>query len=392
MPDLDDLIRDHLERSARPPLPDPKLFHGIDRRRAQRATRRRTGSVAMAIVILALFAGVAFALSRSSGGVPPATQSTSPSVGPVSPNGAIVYVSTDPNGNHSLWSITSAGSQTRLTSGPNDLEPAVNPAGDTVAFSRAEGKNGAEGSGLYTVPIGGGQVSRILDAPWFATDPTWSPNGTKIAFSSGGSVVGVNMPGRAFGIYVMSADGSGLPVLLFARQTGLAVAGHPSWSPNGFKLVFEATNAALSNPPNFDLYVINADGTGSARNITNSPESETNPAWSPDGRRIAFSVQPATAPRVMAKPPNRGNIATIAVDGSGRVLLTDLTTLDVDPAWSPDGSSIVFARINQGGAASYILEVSTTGRAQTISTGINGGDPFWQKASSTASASARPAT
>ena len=382
MRDLDNLIRDHLERTARPPQLDPGLFDGIDRRRAQRATRRRIGSGALGLVILALFAAVAFALSRSAGGpIAPATHSPPspmPTVQPVSPNGAIVVVFADANGHHSLWSV-SAGTQTRLTSGPNDLQPAVNPTGDKVAFSRTEGSNGTGGSGIYTVPIEGGRISRLLDASWFATDPSWSPDGTEIAFAGGGHLAGQSL-NRPSGIYVMSVGGQTVPKLIYAGKTDFAVEGHPSWSPDGSKLVFQGANAALSTPPSFDLYVINSDGSGPATDITNSPESETGPAWSPDGTRIAFSLQPAPVSGVLAPPATKGSITTIAMDGSRRVLLTDGKTLDVDPAWSPDGKLIVFARtVGHRSGPSYILEVSATGRPQIISTGTNGGDPFWQK-------------
>ena len=407
MPDLDDLIRDHLERAAQPPRPDPKLFHGIDRRRAERATRRRVGSTAMAIVILALFAGVALALSRSSGGVGQATNSASPSVVPVPPNGAIVIVFTDASGHRALGSVTSAGLHAEITSGPDDIQPAVNPAGDTVVFSRIEGANGTGGSGIYTVPVGGGRVSRLLDPSWFATDPAWSPDGTKIVFAGGGHLAGQSLSRRS-GIYVMSADGRSPPKLVYAGKTDLDVEGHPSWSPDGSRLVFQDANAALSSPPNFDLYVINSDGSGVATDITNSPESETGPAWSPDGRRIAFSRQPGSGTGVISPRARTGSIATVTVrkPASGvlsgpTLLLTDGHSLDVDPAWSPDGKLIVFARsgtrsgnrttAGQIGGATYILEVSTTGHPQTISTGTNGSDPFWQKAPLTPSPSPRAA-
>ena len=290
-----------------------------------------------------------------------------------------------------MWSLDTAGDQLQLTSGANDLQPAVDPTGQTVAFSRTEGTNATAGSGIYTVPIGGGAVSRLLDASWFAADPAWSPDGTKIAFAGGGHLIGQSLS-RPSGIYVMSADGRGSPRLVYSGKTDFAVEGHPSWSPDGSKLVFQGGNAALSDPPNFDLYVIDSDLSGPAVDITNTPDSETGPAWSPDGSRIAFSLQPATEQGSLARPA-KGAIGVVASDGSGRVLLTDGKALDTDPGWSPDGTLIAFARtINAKGESppSYILEVTATGRPQIVSTSIIGSDPFWTKGSISGSPGARP--
>jgi Tol biopolymer transport system component len=80
---------------------------------------------------------------------------------------------------------------------------------------------------------------------------------------------------------------------------------------------------------NYDVCVMNRDGTGLVR-LTSGAAQETDPEWSPDGSRIAFTTTTA----------ERAEIALMAVDGSAVTRLTD----GFDPAWSRNGAKLVFAR------------------------------------------------
>ena len=105
-------------------------------------------------------------------------------------------------------------------------------------------------------------------------------------------------------IYVMNADGSGSRRLTHNR----AFDGEPAWSPDGRKIAFQSTKAIGGNK---EIYVMNADGSGK-RNLTRNPAKDGRPSWSPDGRRIAF----------VSDRDGRLEAHVMNADGSGQRSLT----------------------------------------------------------------------
>ena len=97
---------------------------------------------------------------------------------------------------------------------------------------------------------------------------------------------------------------------------------------------------------------MNADGTGVTR-LTNSGALEQAPAWSPDGRRIAF----ASRDTPLAEP----EIYLMSADGSGITRLTNNPAIDRSPEWSPDGQGIVFESDRDGSLEIYVLDVPGDG-------------------------------
>lgn len=103
-------------------------------------------------------------------------------------------------------------------------------------------------------------------------EPVWSPDGTRIAFTSH----------RHYhsSIYVMDADGSDVERL---TNFGRGSAASPAWSPDGTRIAF----ASNSHDGNAKVHVMDADGSG-VEQVTNHSGNDQHPAWSPDGTRIAF--------------------------------------------------------------------------------------------------------
>ena len=123
---------------------------------------------------------------------------------------------------------------------------------------------------------------------------------------------------RNWEIYLMNSDGKRVRRLTEHPQAD----GIPSWSPDGQKIAF----VSFRNEPR-DIYVMNPDGTNLI-NLTQSPERSDNyPSWSPDGKQIVFSA---------------GDIWVMDADGASQRNLTNHIAGDRQPDWSPDGRQIAF--------------------------------------------------
>jgi Tol biopolymer transport system component len=159
----------------------------------------------------------------------------------------------------------------------------------------------ADGSGSYNL---------TNSATTIPSYPDWSPDGTKIVFSSysrGGDFLGNEL-------YVINADGSGLRQITKNQSADI----FPDWSPDGSRIVFEI------NGPSGGIYVINADGSGQAQLGGGGC-----PSWSPGGSKIAFS---------------RGGIWIMNATGGGATQVVNIPgAISICPVWSPDGLHLAFS-------------------------------------------------
>ena len=250
----------------------------------------------------------------------------------ISAEGKIAFAS-DREGNNEIYVINPDGSGlARLTNHPGrDGAPAWSPDGQRIAFLTNRdgpdpqncGRIGQPSCGweIYVMNADGSSSTRLTNlGALVLSDLTWSPDGSRIAFSFS--------PGGLINIYAMNVDGSGLAQLTNA-QLGADVG--PAWSP-GTEIAFYS----LRDDGNQEIYVMDADGSNQTR-LTYDSASDISPRWSPDGNQIAF----VSGSRL------NGNwdwdIYVMNADGSGRTRLTD-GILGSDPTWSPDGKRIAFGR------------------------------------------------
>lgn len=139
----------------------------------------------------------------------------------------------------------------------------------------------------------------------------------------------------------------------------------PAWSPDGSKIAFVSNRDG-----NFELYVMNANGTGQTR-LTNSMAEEDRPSWSPDGTKIAF---------VTNRDGNFEVYSVNAADGSSPTNLTNNPAYDSDPTWSPDGSQIVFASDRTGQFQIFRMNASGSGQTNISNTaGSSNYQPAWSR-------------
>jgi Tol biopolymer transport system component len=184
----------------------------------------------------------------------------------------------------------------------------------------------------------------------------WSPDGSKLAFASTRALDGSDavIPAGTRNIWVINADGSGARPLTKLTASG-ADSFLPKWSPDGSKLAFSSFRALDgSNNANTtqlipNVWIVNADGSGATPLTTlTAPGSVSwGPVWSPDGSKLAFVSSGALDGSNSANNQSTPNVWVVNVNGSGNHPLTKLTTAAamVDPfdlSWSPDGNQIAF--------------------------------------------------
>ncbi len=177
-----------------------------------------------------------------------------------------------------------------------------------------------------------GQITRLTNNSRHENNPALSRDGKKVAFNAGAS-----SDMLTWEIYVLDLD-TKQETRLTSNQV---IDAHPDWSPDGSKIVFGSFRDTQGNPAGAaDIYVMNADGTGSPTQLTDMPWEDNDPEWSPDGTKIVFKSTRDT------KTSAREEIYTMNSDGSGVKRLTQTSgwQSDHDPSWSPGSDKIVFTR------------------------------------------------
>jgi TolB protein len=179
----------------------------------------------------------------------------------------------------------------------------------------------------------------------------WAPTG-HAAFPGANGRIAFELFGD---IATMNADGSGVVVI-----TSGGTDRDPAWSPNGEKIAFARSLDGRSSR----LYTMNADGSA-VMPLTNEVAAE--PAWSPDGTRIAFT----------STRGGNSDIWVVSAGGGDLRRLTSTGAHDFAPAWSPDGTTIAFASVRNGNTDIYAIRVDGTSQTQLTDHPAADLDPAW---------------
>lgn len=234
-------------------------------------------------------------------------------------SGRIAYTVYDPASRQdNIYVINADGTgATQLIS--QGTAPSWAPDGRIIYHSLRSDQLGV----VIRYPDGTTRYAKNYEVHWEDDMPSWSPDTNRVAYAFGSNTD----PAKPWRLLVMNADGTG-------RQELAGFSGkYPSWGPTGliaFRRVYSQEG----------LYVVSGDG-GSPRLLANVGK-DTAPAWSSDGARVAF----------MADKNSTGDweIYVINADGSGLKNLTNSpTTMDLAPTWLPDGKHLAF-RSNRGGS------------------------------------------
>lgn len=215
----------------------------------------------------------------------------------VSPDGRRIAFESDRDGNYEIYVMDVSGAnQVRLTNDPaRDQAPTWSPDGRRLAFT--SDRDNRASADVYLMNADGTGVERLSNdqAHWA---PQFSPDGTKLAAQ-------VNLDVQIFGL----TDGS-RQRLTFAPQNGM----NPTWSPDGRRLAFVTTRNGRA-----EIFTMNADGADAKVLVTMATGYAIDPRWSPDGSRVAFVMVPAVeagaepAPTDTPRPEDAPAIYTIEV-------------------------------------------------------------------------------
>ena len=235
-----------------------------------------------------------------------------------------------------------------LTEGTN-IAVALSPDGRTLAFDLV--------GRIWVMPVDGGRARALTDPLGDARQPTWSPDGARIAFQA-------YWDGN-YHIWSVAADGSEL------RQHTRGPFDHrePHWSPDGGRVAFSSDRGG-----SYDIWVLTV-ASGSVERVTQAAGSEYGPAFSPSGSAMVYAA---------AGDADAAGIWIVdGVPGDGthrRVVAAEGAQLNA-PAWSADGETLLYNAI--GGGRSRLLGVSAAGGPGTVLTG-EAEDVFPFRAGSTA--------
>jgi TolB protein len=215
-----------------------------------------------------------------------------------SPDGrSIVYTSYRTGVPDLLISNIYAGTMESPTKGTGQNWLGVfSPDGSRLAFTSSRDGN----SELYVVNRDGSNLVRLTNHPQIDTTPTWSPTGTQIAFTS-------DRRGQPQ-IFVVNADGTGLRQISFESY-----ADRPTWSPAPYNEIAFAARTG----PGYDLKILNI-ASGETRQITFGEGSNESPAWSPNGRHLAFMSTRAGRSQIFTVDRDGRNLRQLTKEGNNQ--------------------------------------------------------------------------
>lgn len=227
----------------------------------------------------------------------------------------------------------------------NELNPAWSPDGKRIAF--ASDREGRDDS-IYVMNADGTGLRKLTGGIANTESPRWSPDGKKIAYTAADEE-------EHYALSAMNSDGSNVTTIRKGPSPGFI--GMADWSPDGSRIVFMVDESYTGGE--IDTYVMNADGR-CVEQLTDVSGDDSGARWSPDGERILFGSN-----------RNGGGIYLMNPDGTDqmRILKTPPGESGLDtfrPAWSPDGKKIAWTGKYEGDVGTRIYVMNPDGTGLTV--------------------------
>jgi dipeptidyl aminopeptidase/acylaminoacyl peptidase len=232
--------------------------------------------------------------------------------------GNVLYAAADGD----IYAIDAATNVARpLVTGPAaDSDPLISPDGTSFAFVRRDA--GSLSTSIVLANADGSGLREITGLPEEVAGMALSPDGTKLA------VVGSQ------GLWMVGPDMS--PTLVTpttSSEAGYDFFESPQWRPNGDELIFLSSSLALAL--HSGVFVVHTDGSGLRALVEMTIAAPAQPALSPDGTRVVYSILGTDQREIHVVDVQTGLDHRVAFDGA---------VADVRPQWSPDGTKLVFER------------------------------------------------
>jgi Tol biopolymer transport system component len=354
MIDERELLRQASEAITPPIDPVERLV----RRRGRKRRNQRIGAAVLALVVALVGIGTAIRVLHLANHTIPAYPT--PSVQPAYHHNGELIVLTE-RGLIAVDPVTGAqrtllpGFDVRPPPTPSPSctwNPAVSPDGTRLAYATTRCPDDQTPSndrlGIHILDLRTGRAKRVFPCrPAFCASEgswvAWSPNGSLIAFAEGGRIT------------LMNPDGSA-PRVLIDMGDKTDIGGRPAWSPDGRRIAF-STDSVAGGTRRFRLLMVGVDGSGLTAVVERNakiadggflPEIDVaDPAWSPDGSTIAYWALGSGGRRYGGRPSGPGQVWVVRPDGSGRKMVFQagpgcLSVCGAGPVWSPDGTKIAF--------------------------------------------------
>jgi TolB protein len=283
------------------------------------------------------------------------------------------------DGSSEIWVLDSKSGATTRLAHAEATSPDWSPTKESVVFSGGEPRsNGDPGEpDLFVLDANGDDLRQLTDDEVADSTPAWSPDGEQIAFA--------HTPGlgteEADGVIVVLGvrDGARAQVTRHGESAAIVYDSNPSWSPDGSRIAFTRTTIRAGKSPRNDVYAIEASGTGERL----LAEDAADPEWSPDGERIVFvRMRDVFGRTCFAECAPNGELFVALADGSEPRRVTRNRADDQSPSWSPDGRSIVFASDRSNPPAHeyelYVLSVATSQTRRVTTNDVWDLEPSWR--------------
>ncbi|MDP6065348.1 MAG: hypothetical protein QGI49_11275 [SAR202 cluster bacterium] len=260
----------------------------------------------------------------------------------------LIAFSSDRDGNREVYTVDPAtGDERNLTHSKGDeFAPTLSPDGKLVAFLSSSG----EDVGIEVIEASGEVLTRqpISTEPGRYGSQQWAPDSNRLA------VIFAEIGVRQGGVYIV-----GIESKPFLRLTKIRADEVSDWSPDGKKVVF-----SVKQGENQGVYTRNPDGVNEIQ-VTETPDYA--PIWSPDSERFAF----------ISVRDGNPEIYVMNVDGTAQRRLTETDAPEYDLSWSPKGKFLLFVSGIGSDAEIYKMDIDSAGQQRLTKNKVRDNQPVW---------------